>query len=77
MSEPDDGAFTGQPEEPEGLDLARNEVIAALGPSPVSVDEIVRNLGLPAGTVRSILLELELAGRLERQPGNFVTLNSD
>ena len=77
LSEPDDGAFTGQPEEPEGLDLARNEVIAAPGPSPVSVDEIVRNLGLPAGTVRSILLELELAGRLERQPGNFVTLISD
>ena len=65
------------PRNQRALDLARNEVIAALGPSPVSVDEIVRNLGLPAGTVRSILLELELAGRLERQPGNFVTLISD
>jgi DNA processing protein len=77
LAEPDDDAFTGQPKEPEGLDHARDAVVAALGPSPVSVDEIVRSLGLPADTVRSILLELELTGRLERQPGNFVTLISD
>ena len=77
LAEPDEEIFIQPPEESEGLDRARNAVIEALGPSPVSVDEIIRSLGLPAGTVRSILLELELAGRLERQPGNFVTLISD
>ena len=77
LAEPDEEVFIQQPEESEGLDRARSAVVEALGPSPVSVDEIVRSLALPVGTVRSILLELELAGRLERQPGNFVTLISD
>jgi DNA processing protein len=61
-------------EETAGLDRNRDAIIAALDPSPGYADEIIRSLGLPAGTVRSILLELELAGRLERLPGNFVTL---
>ena len=74
LAEPDEEVFIQQPEESEGLDRARSAVVEALGPS---VDEIVRSLALPVGTVRSILLELELAGRLERQPGNFVTLISD
>ena len=74
LAEPDEEVFIQQPEESECLDRARSAVVEALGPS---VDEIVRSLALPVGTVRSILLELELAGRLERQPGNFVTLISD
>ena len=77
LAEPEDAAFTARPEDPGNLDRARDAVVDALGPSPVSVDEIVRSLDLPVGTVRSILLELELAGRLERQPGNVVMLIAD
>jgi len=45
-----------------------------LGPSPVSIDELVRASELPARDVRAILLELEIAGRLERHGGNLVSL---
>lgn len=60
------------------LDLAagdgdsRDAVAACLSPEPVAVDEIVRRCQLTAPVVRTILLEMELAGRLERHPGNRV-----
>ena len=55
-------------------DAARAKVLEGLGPSPVLVDELVRQCQLSPAIVATILLELELAGRLERQPGNRVTL---
>lgn len=45
----------------------------ALGPAPVGVDELIRLCAAPAGAVLTILLELELAGRLTRHPGNKVS----
>lgn len=51
---------------------SRQAVIECLSPEPVAVDEIVRQCQLTAPVVRTILLELELAGRLERHPGNRV-----
>lgn len=48
----------------------------ALGPAPVDVDDIVRETGVPAGRVQLALLELELAGRLERHAGGAVSLIS-
>ena len=45
-----------------------------LGPAPVPVDEIIRLSGAPAGAVQMALLELDLAGRLERHAGNKVSL---
>jgi DNA processing protein len=49
-------------------------LIELLGPSPIHVDELVRQSGLPAGAVQMTLLELEIAGRLERHGGNAVSL---
>jgi hypothetical protein len=37
----------------------------------MEIDEL-RQLGAPAGAVLTVLLELELAGRCVRQPGNCV-----
>ena len=51
---------------------SRRTVISCLSPEPVAVDEIVRRCQLTAPVVRTILLELELAGRVERHPGNRV-----
>ena len=48
---------------------------ALLGPSPVPVDEIIRLSGAPSGAVQMALLELDLAGRLERHAGNKVSLS--
>jgi DNA processing protein len=61
----------------DGDDLiaaARAEVLAQLGPSPANVDDVVRQTGVPAGLLRMVLLELELAGRLERHAGDRVAL---
>lgn len=55
-------------------DATRERIIALLGPSPISVDELARVAETPAREVRSILLELELAGRLERHGGDLVSL---
>jgi DNA processing protein len=45
-----------------------------LGQSPVPVDEIIRLSGAPSGVVQMALLELDLAGRLDRHAGNRVSL---
>ena len=51
------------------------EIVAALlGPAPVGVDELVRAARLSAPDVHMALLELEIAGRLERHGGNRVSL---
>ena len=61
------------PDERE-TDKARVELQEMLSPSPVTVDELVRNCQFSPATVSLVLLELELAGRLERHPGNRVSL---
>lgn len=53
---------------------ARRAVAETLSPAPVAVDEIIRTCQLSPALVSTILLEWELAGRLERHPGNKVSL---
>ncbi|HKU55147.1 MAG TPA: DNA-processing protein DprA [Rhizomicrobium sp.] len=53
-------------------DRIRAAVEEALGPAPVEIDELIRQLGAPAASVLTVVLELELAGRCARQPGNRV-----
>jgi DNA processing protein len=53
---------------------ARGEVERCLGPSPVPVDELLRQCQLSPPFLRMTLLELELAGRLQWHPGNRVSL---
>ncbi len=55
-------------------DEARRVVAETLSPTPVAVDEIIRTCQLSPAQVSTILLEWELAGRLERHPGNQVSL---
>jgi DNA processing protein len=60
------------PQIPE--DAALELVVEKLSPTPVAVDELVRQCHLSAASVATLLLELELAGRIERHPGNLVSL---
>lgn len=53
---------------------ARDAVLSALGPTPTPLDEIVRQSGVPVPVVRAVVLELELAGRLHRDPGDRISL---
>jgi DNA processing protein len=55
-------------------DDALEVIVEKLSPTPVLVDELVRQCQLSAAAVASLLLELELAGRIERHPGNLVSL---
>ena len=59
------------------IDSARGEVQKILNTSPVSVDEIIRRCHMSPAVVSTILLEIELAGRLERHPGNQVSIIGD
>jgi DNA processing protein len=58
----------------DASDAERARVADLLGHTPVLVDEVVRQSGLPSAVVQTALLELELAGRLERHAGGRVSL---
>jgi DNA processing protein len=51
-------------------------VLAALSPAPVPVDAVARATGLTVQRVQIALLELDLAGRIERQGLSLVALKS-
>tara|TARA_R110002110_G_scaffold68731_9_gene185869 strand:- start:1209 stop:2333 length:1125 start_codon:yes stop_codon:yes gene_type:complete len=59
-------------EEPDTDD--RTKILSALGPTPTPIDDIVRHSRVAVPLVRAALLELELAGRLHRDPGDRVSL---
>lgn len=67
------GASPARPDEGE-LAAARSAILDCLSPTAVLVDEIIRQCQLSPSVVSMVLLELELAGRLERQSGNRVAL---
>jgi DNA processing protein len=69
LEEPGNGDFTDEPGESE-----RARIVSLLGPTPVGIDDLIRLSGISAAAVRVVLLELELAGRLERHGGGMVTL---
>jgi len=54
-------------------DRIRIAVEEALGPAPVEIDELIRQLRVPAAALLTVILELELAGRCLRHPGNRVS----
>ena len=66
LSPPPAGVLTDERE----ADRVRNAVEEKLGPAPVEVDELIRQRSAPAAAVLTVLLELELAGREQRHPGN-------
>lgn len=48
-------------------------ILSRLGPSPLAEDQLIRDLALPAGEVTPELLNLELDGRIARQPGGLLS----
>jgi DNA processing protein len=58
--------------DPDASERAR--IVALLGPSPILLDDLIRMAGASPTIVRTVLLELELAGRLERHGGGMVSL---
>ena len=64
-------------ETPADLRQAHTQILELLGPSPSSVDDLIRRCQFSAAAVMAVLLELELAGRVETLPGNRIALLSD
>jgi DNA processing protein len=62
------------PIDEKALEAARATILENLGYSPVSIDMLVRECEQPPSVVLMVLLELELAGRIERQAGHRVVL---
>jgi DNA processing protein len=69
-----DGPSAPEPVDDREADRIRREIEELLGPSPVEIDELVRQCGATVPAVLTVLLELELAGRLHRLPGSRVSL---
>lgn len=66
-------------EDDEPLDFStgtpdRNRVIDLLGPTPISLDDLIRMADVTPAVARAVLLELELAGKLERHGGGLVSM---
>lgn len=67
-------AFVGEPVSSDVAAGERAAVVALLGHAAVPVDEVIRLSGLSPAVVQTVLLELELGGRLERHAGGRVSL---
>ena len=59
---------------PSVSDNDRQAVIQALGPHPIDIDEIGRATSMSVRDVRSIIMELDLAGRIERHGAQLVSM---
>jgi DNA processing protein len=58
----------------EPVDEERDQIVGLMSPTPVSIDDLVRLSNSSPRAVRTVLLELEIAGRLERHGGGLVSL---
>ena len=58
-------------------DATAARILALLSPDPTPVDDLIRRCQLSASVVTSVLMDMELAGRIETLPGNRVALLVD
>ncbi|NOD31041.1 DNA-processing protein DprA [Ruegeria atlantica] len=71
-----------RPIEPRSEPIARparnlhEQIIARLGPSPIAEDQLLRDIAASAGELGPALIDLELDGRIQRQPGGLLSLAS-
>jgi len=77
LMEPAQAAFEAldfEPLEENPPEQGRAQIVELMGPSPLAIDDLVRLSRLTPGTVMTILLELEIAGLVQRHPGNQVSV---
>ena len=58
----------------EAPEIRQEKILSHLSFTPISVDELLRACHLTISALQSTLLELELAGRVKRLPGNRISL---
>ncbi|MBS0126660.1 DNA-processing protein DprA [Thetidibacter halocola] len=54
--------------------VLHGEILARLGPSPLAEDQLIRDLGGFPAQVAPVLTDLEMDGRIRRQPGGLLSL---
>lgn len=77
MGRPLAGSFEEPADDGRGIEpqaSERSRILSLLGPTPVSLDDVIRLSEASPAVVRAVLLELELAGRIERLGGGLVAL---
>ncbi len=74
MGEPQEVAYEAGAAPAAATADIRQSIVDALGPAPCEIDDIIRFTGASAGEVQLVLLELSLAGKLERHGGNRVSI---
>lgn len=70
-SGPEDEAQPGPA--PAGLALPER-LLRLIGPSPTEEDSLIRDLGVSPAQLAPVILDLELAGRIQRLPGGRIAL---
>ncbi len=68
--------YTAPATSADASDGERRTLLDLLSPAPVPADELLRQSGFAPAIVQTVLLELELAGRLERHAGGKVSLTA-
>lgn len=74
LAAPTSTASLAPPDDDFSLEKDRAKVLELLSPSPVGIDELTRQSGVSPGALSTVILELELAGRVRRYPGHKVSL---
>ncbi|MEO0412063.1 MAG: DNA-processing protein DprA [Pseudomonadota bacterium] len=69
--------FRGAPTSAEPDDAARQAILDALSTVPVHADEVMRSAQLTGDVFAAAVMELELAGRLERHAGGRLALSAE
>lgn len=72
---PVDGRYGPRPVAADVGEAERQRVLASLGVAPASIDDIARGCGLAIHIVQAIVLELAIAGRIERHGAQLVSLS--
>jgi DNA processing protein len=62
------------PEAVVAVEDAKARVLALLSPAPVSLDELIRAVGLPARDVQGAIVDLDIEGRIERHGAGLISL---
>ena len=62
-----------KPEKTWDMAAIHKKVLQMLGPSPVAEDQLIRDLNVSPSQVAPVLIDLELDGKIERQPGGLLT----
>ena len=71
LEDDDNGTLTGY-----AVQKPKQQILHLMGPSPISIDDLVRLTGQSAAMVQTLLLELELEGAIERGGGGLVSVSA-